>query len=311
MNDSGKKASDFANTIHGHVIADISGAIGGENLAYNTHFMKDMTGWNAGTNVARDTTVKLNGAVSVKSIQTGLSSNGYRGLSEAYQNSAPCAYGDTLTMSVYVRTDDAAAVDYGIQYGIRVVNSAGTTVQDPPITYTPLATNNGKFIRISQTITVTASDAAYARIVANVIRNGTVWFLCPKVEHGNIVTDWRTSAADLFAVNPSFLTLCEDWITPTLLNSWTEVSGFPVRYCKDALGFVHLKGRLQSAAASVAIMTLPAGYRLSSGCAMIFPTGNGTVAFLAVASTGNILCTTTISPSAWVDLTGLSYRADS
>ena len=40
----------------------------------------------------------------------------------------------------------------------------------------------------------------------------------------------------------------EAWITPTLLNGWTEVSGYPVQYMKDEFGFVHLKGRIASGA---------------------------------------------------------------
>lgn len=53
----------------------------------------------------------------------------------------------------------------------------------------------------------------------------------------------------------------EAWITPTLLNGWTEVSGYPIRYMKDEMGFVHLKGRFTGATINVTCFILPVGYR--------------------------------------------------
>ncbi|MFL1672205.1 hypothetical protein [Paenibacillus dendritiformis] len=56
-----------------------------------------------------------------------------------------------------------------------------------------------------------------------------------------------------------------DWITATLLNGWKSVSGRPVQYAKDALGFVHFRGALDSGEAAKAVGTdifiLPVSYR--------------------------------------------------
>jgi hypothetical protein len=53
------------------------------------------------------------------------------------------------------------------------------------------------------------------------------------------------------------------WITPTLLNGWTNV-GTPyatLRYFKDPLGIVHLQGFITGGTAWSPVCTLPAGYR--------------------------------------------------
>lgn len=53
----------------------------------------------------------------------------------------------------------------------------------------------------------------------------------------------------------------EAWITPTFLNGWTEVSGYPVRYMKDETGFVHIKGKVTGGTVGLRAFTLPSGYR--------------------------------------------------
>ena len=52
----------------------------------------------------------------------------------------------------------------------------------------------------------------------------------------------------------------EAWITPTLLNGWASESGYPVKYMKDNMGFVHLKGALKGGTGGEAFV-LPSGYR--------------------------------------------------
>jgi hypothetical protein len=62
----------------------------------------------------------------------------------------------------------------------------------------------------------------------------------------------------------------EAWITPTLLNAWTEVAGYPVRYMKDEMGFVHIKGRVTGGTLGLRVFTLPSGYRML-GSVVKFP----------------------------------------
>lgn len=102
------------------------------------------------------------------------------------------------------------------------------------------------------------------------------------------------------------------WLTPTLLNGWTEVAASPVRYCKDALGVVRFKGLLQTPANSATtIMNLPSGFRSGQKNYLLArgdSTSNG--AKLTVWSDGNVVCNTAISPSTTIDLAGIAYRAE-
>lgn len=58
----------------------------------------------------------------------------------------------------------------------------------------------------------------------------------------------------------------EDWIIPTLTAGWTQADtiNHPVRYMKDSLGFVHMKGKVTGGKIFSNIFILPSGYRPSS-----------------------------------------------
>lgn len=54
----------------------------------------------------------------------------------------------------------------------------------------------------------------------------------------------------------------EAWITPTLLNGWVHFDNVrKLKYYKDNLGRVHIKGMVKEGVAGVAIFELPAQYR--------------------------------------------------
>ena len=52
----------------------------------------------------------------------------------------------------------------------------------------------------------------------------------------------------------------EEWITPTLINGWENVSGELTRYMKDEFGFVTLQVSVKSGI-QTQLLTLPSGYR--------------------------------------------------
>ena len=81
----------------------------------------------------------------------------------------------------------------------------------------------------------------------------------------------------------------EAWITPTLINGWAGVSGYPVRYMKDTLGFVHFKGRMTGGTVGLVAFTLPVGYR-PINTKQIFPTisNNINLNTLVVNATGTV-----------------------
>ena len=54
----------------------------------------------------------------------------------------------------------------------------------------------------------------------------------------------------------------EDWITPTLLNGWTDFTDSPVQFRKDEFGVVRFRGRLNPATkTNIHFMVMPEGYR--------------------------------------------------
>ena len=64
----------------------------------------------------------------------------------------------------------------------------------------------------------------------------------------------------------------EDWITPTLLNGWTQHATYlPLRYMKDEFGFVHLQGHVV-AGTSQDVLLLPTGYRPTGSSEFIINT---------------------------------------
>jgi hypothetical protein len=94
--------------------------------------------------------------------------------------------------------------------------------------------------------------------------------------------------------------LNEDWITPTLLNSWVDFgSGWAtVQYMKDALGFVHIKGMPKSGSLAATIFTLPAGYRPLEN--LLFPSVSfdgttETPCHFSVRSNGNVVLDTGVN----------------
>lgn len=96
------------------------------------------------------------------------------------------------------------------------------------------------------------------------------------------------------------------WIAPTLLNSWANLGGAfeTAGYLKDPLGFVHLKGVLQSGATNTVGFVLPAGYR--PGAKTSHP-GAGVDCSVNVDTSGNV---TLNFSSGTVGLSGLTFLAE-
>lgn len=75
-----------------------------------------------------------------------------------------------------------------------------------------------------------------------------------------------------------------EWHTPTLLNGWTELAHYPVRYCKDACGFVHFKGRVSNASPqnSGFILSISDNYRPPESQIYLTPVGSSSVHYARV-----------------------------
>jgi hypothetical protein len=101
-----------------------------------------------------------------------------------------------------------------------------------------------------------------------------------------------------------------DWVTATLLNSWTSFSATynDPAYARDSLGVVHLRGAAKGGVASpaLALFVLPAGFRPNKD--MIFPVvSNDLFGLVIVQANGNVLMT--VGSGVYVSLDGIDFRA--
>lgn len=67
------------------------------------------------------------------------------------------------------------------------------------------------------------------------------------------------------------------WTNVTFMNTWSNYGGIftGVQYCKDAQGFVQLRGLAKSGDASLAAFQLPVGFRPSGELVFMCPANNG------------------------------------
>lgn len=101
----------------------------------------------------------------------------------------------------------------------------------------------------------------------------------------------------------------EAWITPTLINGWTQKEGFmPIGYMKDQFGFVHIKGLLNAVGATNGVIfTLPATYRPTSP---VYCIGNTEDKFasLVIQPDGKLSITT--AATNWLSLDSVQYKVE-
>ena len=188
------------------------------NLITNSAFLDGIEGWNLGTNVVLDETVTKDGHPSIKSSQTGLTSNGLNGCSTYYVPNNPTAYksGETLVVSCYYYVEDSSDIDQGIRLDLRgfkkgdsntdvtIINSIVVPKEDIVV---------GQWIRIYMTITL-LEDFPKIGLKACVVRNGTAWFTDFKLERDNL-TPWLPTVEELNGADGESVVLVD--LTPSAL----------------------------------------------------------------------------------------------
>ncbi|MED1287297.1 phage tail spike protein [Bacillus mycoides] len=169
---------------------------GNDNLLKNAR-LEDMSNWTSQVGVAIDNTVLCNGYNSMRSIQTGLAVDSYRGLQ---QQNVPFVIGGNFVWSVYVYTDDVSTLDMGVRLEVICEKDDNTRTKTYNITTTG-ETNitlpgNGvwtRYIIIADNIPTLTTKV---RISARVVRNGRAWFSNPQWERGLLVTAFKPSSLE-------------------------------------------------------------------------------------------------------------------
>lgn len=102
--------------------------------------------------------------------------------------------------------------------------------------------------------------------------------------------------------------LPEQWIAPTLINSWVNFgSGFnPAGYYKDPFGIVHLRGVVKSGVVGTDIFTLPIGYR-PANTELLACVSNGALGIVEPSAAGGV--NATAGNNTYFSLDGLTFRA--
>lgn len=181
------------------------------NLFMNTEF-KSKGHWSFGTNVTIDSTHKHEGRNSVKSAQSGLTANSFRGISCYY--SQDVKEGDVFTASIWVYAEDLSAIDPSVKlelWGYKDSSRVGTHAE---VSVKPTKAKEWQQFHISHTMPATANKA---NLYAYVTKNGTVWFASPKLERGvNPNPVWTPAEEEMkgMAYTPNLLLKSEELIVP-------------------------------------------------------------------------------------------------
>lgn len=178
------------------------------NLLTNSDF-NSRGHWSFGTNVVIDPTHKHEGRNSVKSAQSGLTGNGFRGISGYY--SEDVKEGDVFTASIWVYAEDISTIDSSVNleiWGYKDFSRVGTVAA---VSIKPTKANEWQHFHVSHKMPATANRA---NLYAYVTKNGTVWFASPKLERGNNPSPvWSPAESEMKGIS----------YTPNLLLNSKEV----------------------------------------------------------------------------------------
>lgn len=147
--------------------------------------------WRPAQNVEIDNTHTLEGRNSVKSSQSELEENKYRGIQQDYTGAIQA--GDVFTASAWCYCEDLAGIDPGAALEIQVY--AGN---ERPVTgWASLKPSKaGEWQQAKTTVTI-PEGATRMNVTLYVAKNGTVWFSSPKLERGeNATPEWTPNPAD-------------------------------------------------------------------------------------------------------------------
>ena len=190
-------------------------------------------------------------------------------------------------------------------------------------------TADGKrFAPVATTVTISTADATNPRIdIIYVDSQGAISYLAgtpaaspvvPSVPTGGQktyeinVAAGATSIAAANIVDRRKTLTGEAWITPTLLNGWTQFDAvnFPAGYYKDSSNIVHLRGNLSGGVSNTTAFALPAGYRPAKITYFVARGQSGIV----YGNCGSIatyqICPSSPAYGTFVCLDGVTFRAE-
>lgn len=180
----------------GSVITNDGGIVSaggsGRNLQLNTSFYNGLTSWSRGDKYSVDTGFQYKLTNTVKFERSELTADSIQYLYSGW-NKIPCTVGKSYTAQANFYTKDSSAIDgIGVVFGIYFYTSDNNNVGTfrKKVSFT-----NNQWVYESITA-VAPQNAAYVSIVIGAYRNGTFWMAHPKLEEGDVATDWSLAPED-------------------------------------------------------------------------------------------------------------------
>ena len=189
--------AEFNNvTVRGSVITNDGGIVSaggsGRNLQLNTSFYNGLTSWVKGSNHSVDADFQYKLTNTVKFERSGLTADSIQYLYSG-SNAIRCTVGKSYTAQANFYTEDSSAIDgSGVIFGIYFYTSDGSSsgTLSKKVSFT-----NNQWVYESITA-VAPQNATYVAIVIGTYRNGTFWMAHPKLEEGDIATEWSLAPED-------------------------------------------------------------------------------------------------------------------
>ena len=136
----------------------------------------------------RDESKFFKGLPTFKIDVNGATSNTYTGYAANVKNVKP---GDTITASAWVYTDNVNSIDGSCEWRVYQTHTDDSANNWSGF-YDRSKLINGKWSFVSKTY-ILDKNMATAVFNFNVVKNGTYWIGCPKVEYGTSATPWCPS----------------------------------------------------------------------------------------------------------------------
>jgi len=188
-----KKVSDTSKGL----IDDVASQ--GANILVNSSFLRDETNlisksWGLAANVTIENSNDFGGLKVIKSAQSGLSANAWRG---ANSKLFPVTTNKDMTVSIYAYSPDIAALDYGMSVEVRGYDISKNRIMAQTFAVETKPTKSLEWQRFNFTFKFTDPKVIYFEYVFYVRRNGIGIFAKPMIQYGGTLSEWSPNPNDL------------------------------------------------------------------------------------------------------------------
>ena len=171
-------------------------SVGGRNYIKNSIFTNGLTHWEQIYSVSSiDKAFLFNNHATLKLSASGLTSDRWSGVMQHLN--IDVAQGKTYTLSYYYYVQDLSTFDSAIAIEVKA-KIEGVSDVGIGIAYVPKnSIIEGKWTKISVTLTINKTGVSNPFVYLWLQRNGTAWFTNFKLEEGTIATDWTPAPEDV------------------------------------------------------------------------------------------------------------------